>query len=120
MLASSLADHWDEIDDALSAVVVSHLRCANALARACRIEESASTLYEVHARLLHAANNAALTLPARQSALRHLREAMATLLRFQLMHGARSDMQCGLHEAWSRAAHLVPAITGRPLPMTLH
>lgn len=117
ILASSLPDHWDKIEDALTAVVVSHLSYAQVLGRACRIEDAAATLCAVHDRLLQAASDVALTLPARQSALRHLRETSAALLRFELMHGMRSDMQDRLREAWNCASL---AGAGQPLPMALH
>ena len=120
ILASSLPDHWDEIEDALVAVVVSHLSFSDALARACRVGEAASMLCALHDRLLQATGDMALTLPARQSALRHLRQTAAALVRFQLAHGIRSDMQRGLREAWECAALVSSQTAGEPATMTLH
>ncbi|WP_157270713.1 hypothetical protein [Azohydromonas aeria] len=120
ILARSLADRWDDIDDALAAVVASHLGFSEALERAWRIDDAACALCEAHGVLLQASRDATLTPPARLCALRHLRGTTAALLRFQLSHGVRADMESGMHEAWNCAAQLAPAAGMQPLPMTLH
>lgn len=118
ILARSHPELWIEIEDALAALVESHLRYCKALMRAHRIEEVSVTLCGLHVRLLRLADDTELSWAARRSALRHLGQTTAALERFQGLHGVRPEMQRALHS--SRAACVVSTSAIEPTPKTLH
>ena len=93
LLAQCCFDDWAAAEAALAALVVSHLNFADALARACRIEEAASALGNVHGRLLLMAGDVEVPAPARRSVPHHLREVHAALVRLQAEHGPRADIE---------------------------
>lgn len=101
-------DRWPDPDDAVAAVVVSHLNLSEAQARLGLVDEAAQTLERAHAGLLHIAGDAQLDAALRRAGVRHLRETYAALLRFQGLHGERPELMRWLHRGCVCAAHGAP------------
>ena len=113
LLAQCCFDDWDAAEDALAALVVSHLNFAEALARACRIEEAAAALGNVHGRLLLMAGDPELVPAARHAVPHHLREVHAALSRLQSAHGPRAGIDGRLQ---STGAGVLRALHGLAHP----
>ncbi|MFT3665902.1 hypothetical protein [Piscinibacter sp.] len=111
---------WPDVEDAVTALVVSSLNLAEGLVRVRRLPEAAATLCGAHGGMLHAARDERLPMEARLAARKRLRETRAALLRFQSQHGPWPEVQRWLAAgcACGSPAHAQPAAS-HPSP-TLH
>lgn len=120
-------EQWPDADEALAALVVSHLDLADAQARAGWLDEAAAGLCDVHCSLLTLMRDARQGTAVRQGAARHMRETFLALVRFQAVHGERPDIT-QLLRRHGRATRLSSASDARgeagavaaAMPRTLH
>lgn len=116
LLAQCCFDDWAAAEDALAALVVSHLNFAEALSRACRIEEAAAALGNVHGRLLLMAGDAELAPAARRAVPHHLREVHAALVRLQAEHGPQAGIDGRLRSTGAGVLRALHGLAQAPAP----
>jgi len=85
-------DQWDCSEDAVAAVVVSHLNLSEAQARCGELDTACHTLCSIYASLLRARDDGQLHPLLREAAARHVRETFAALQRFRSRYGERPEL----------------------------
>jgi hypothetical protein len=103
-LAITLFADWNDADEAVATLVVSHHNVAALLLQANNTDEAARILCGIHTCLQRAVGNERMSLPLRQAAQRHSRETYTELRLFakrfdrnpEVKHALRTgcDMRC--------------------------
>lgn len=81
-LAQVLFERWNDVDEAVAALVIAHHNLADLHLRLNQPHESADYLCAAHERLLQASQDMRLTQPLRDAALRHSARTYTELLSF--------------------------------------
>ncbi|PZP27159.1 MAG: hypothetical protein DI603_22530 [Roseateles depolymerans] len=84
---------WSDWDDALAAIVVSHLNLSEAQARLGFVSQAAHTLCTMHGSLSRTAGDDTQQAQLRDAAGRYLGETRSAMLRFQVHYGVQPHIE---------------------------